>query len=642
VSLALRVLLVVACVLMAGIGGAVDYRDVPVGNARDSEITSRTIDELITRCAARYRDCDAMIASGRYIEASKQGTSETQQAAKMRMIYRAPDLLRIESDNKELSALFLADGTTVTFAWPEDRKYVQFAQPADLAAFSDEERAGDVLRDETGAMMQSIAAPLLTTSDTEAWIHANVDEYFFDGVDDDESTPLVRIRFLQSDPDSIVQLWLDPDTAWIRKLAMLQARDEEGELVQSYAEAQYARMNLSIIDDLSTDPAAITDDMFAFTVPGDWEPADNAEEESDGHTGETLWRGMFRAAAAQQGDITTLTLESDDPSTPVQIGWLAPFRHGVISLAAVPPAAGREPLVAAANERNRVGLLDRNGSVTATLRPLADPDYLAAVTSDSTTLLVCGDVDGTVSAHTLNGALVWKHERRAMLQGVASAGGRVYSAYSDNVYPANNGALLTFTPDGRLVAGTRKPGDVYSVFAGPIGEGETAVVGQVRYADLAVFTAEGRLAADLEFDEMVLQAAFDEVSSTAPLIAVGSTGLEDLFLRRLNLAGAQQWSRSLAQFAKDEKVVYPAGLAIVRLAPRQRLIAAVLGDGRLFLSDMEGQPVWRGKISVPPRFVVADPEDLFTGLVVNDLDGDGAEELYLGTRIGVVQVKARE
>ena len=73
-------------------------------------------------------------------------------------------------------------------------------------------------------------------------------------------------------------------------------------------------------------------------------------------------------------------------------------------------------------------------------------------------------------------------------------------------------------------------------------------------------------------------------------------------------------------------------------SPHGRLIATVLGDGRIFMSDLDGNPVLKGTLKPPVSYVLGDETEFVVSFVPHDLDSNGIDELYIATTLGLVQV----
>jgi hypothetical protein len=642
----IRAALACFAMLLPCIAPAVDETTVPIGNAADDPRTSEAVTRILQRCADAYSHAETLSAKGRYIEAVKLGKRETQSAAEFEIVFQRPDRMRVSMTSKErLGSGFCADGTTVTFTWPDDKRYATIAQPASLAAFAEEERAGQVADDESGTFVRTSVPALLASDDTLAWIHANVVRYLYEGTEKVGDTLTERVKFVQENPEIVVTNWIDPRTGLLRKVSVIMAEDDNGDFIDSYSAAKVARMQITIFDSVTTSPRRMPKDAFKERIPKDWQKQTPKPTRAGGDAKESLWRRMFRVAAAEAGQETTVGLKMESGSAMLRAGWFHATTSRVEGISRRGPGGPDAEPLAVALQTGGVMLLDRDGTATGAMRcGTPPPDILSWVRDTTGPLLVAASTDGgPLKAFRRDGGEAWRRDCGMMLGDllVEDNGGA-----EPRIFAAGTGGLVRLNIGGDIAFWSRRAGRLFgvSVFSEPGGEKRLACLN----ADgrLGVFDLGGRFMRFIDPGLFVSRIAVDEANPNAPFLALTMGERKDIMLQRLDTRGTPEWTIGVAQ---RTQTVYPVGVsaAVLHLgdnatsapSPKpRRVIATALSDGRLSLFTLSGAPVWRGKVvSSDPTFGEGDAKAC-VGMQVRDSDGDGADELYLAVSAGVLQV----
>lgn len=601
------------------------FADLKVGNVAEDDNTSRAVMEILQRCADAYKNVKTFHASGSYIEATKHfSAGEAQSAAKIEVWYSAPHKLRIETEDSNLSGLFLANGTTVTLGWPHERRYLEVEQPDALAAFSEQERAGEIVTDETNSIARSVVASLFITNDPLAWIHSNVEEYHYSGIEDVAGSPAYRIRFVQSNPDLIVINWIDTKSYLLTKVSLIRAMSEEGDFVYSYDEASAGTMRVTIYDTVDT-TSTISPDVFAFTLPKNWKVREREEDEADAPQ-EGAWMKLFRAAAAETGAITSATVESTFGGEAIRVGSHFSPPQKVLSIAAVASEEGERLAVGLDNEE--LALVDANLTGSRIRAPFV-PEVLSRATSGS---LLVAEFNGRIARVDTRGQKMWQ---RQVNQDITQA--VCVDTSQPRVYVSTAFGLITLDADGRTTFTSRMVSDLVSLSTqGALPQAASLIAASIT-GDIAFYRDNGSFIRTFSVTDLVQSVLLVPRENDVAVVTLGADDNNEPMLRQYDAKGSLMWSVGLTA-AEDAAV---AGLAVLR-APRQgtarHLLVALLTDGSIAVITPEGQPVWRGRVRPSSSAVLAD-ENLFAhSLDATDLNANGTDELYVHTEAGVTQL----
>ena len=639
---------------------------IPTGDAAKDPETSRAVAALIDACARRYATVQSVRASGTYIQSFKQsgrgddsGMSERTGSARVDLLFARPGRIRIAIGGKELGALFVADGTTVTQAAPSARRFRRVAQPADLAQYVEEEFAGELFRDDTDAVMYSVVGALMMSADPRAWLHAQVDSYIYEGVEQVNGRPAWRLTFLQSDPELSVVNWIDQRTHLIVKVSVIMARTADGRFAETYSQAEAGRMQVAVFDRLAVDePAAeARPGEFAVTIPEGWTDIGDGDGADGGAGGGgaavnvapggdgplSFLKRMSRAAARRKSPSisASLVMAADSPGG-LTISGKADMGGAVTALAAdaagtlhANPDATRT--LALARSPGRLALVARDGEVVEEIAgPKGAVDLLVKLPRPGREpLLVAGreGISGVAAFDTAGGGRrAWTYsypgERVFGLAAAADPDG-----LGPSIYVAFGGGLAglrRLDADGAVKFASRRQVKLAAVAVGRSGAEGWRVVTEGTESG-SRFTAGGRLFGKRKGPSYAWGVALDDSVATSPLLSLTSDGDGDWALRRTALDGDPAWSVNVALAARKAR---PAGLAVARLAlgadtsPRPYAVAA-LNDGRLVVVDGAGAVAWRGRVAVDVP--APDPsEPVVRCIAAADLDGDGTDEVYVG------------
>lgn len=642
--------------------------EIPLGNAADDPVTSRAVMQILKESARRYATVETFRATGTYIEATKiergEKVQEKQSASSVEILFRRPDRLRISVTGEDVAAGFVADGKQVTFQWPKQKQYRQFPQPDSLAAFVEEERAGEILDDETNAIVYSLVGALLISEDPLRWIHANVESYVYDGVEEVRGRPAWRIKFLQSDPAIVVINWVDKETKLLSKVSIIQARDENGEFVESYADSTYGQIRIVVLDRMETGLPAPADREFAARIPKGW-TVKKQEEAARPSRRESVspWERLVRAAAATTGEKTSPTLTVESGGNLLRLSRMMERPSKVTGLAAAGDLVPGERALAAVSEKS-LTFFRHDGEVIreAPIRGGTDLVMVADGEAGTSPVLVTASTYGAaVRGFGSDGRELWSYERPGRRIGsvtVARAPGEtadsIYVGYLDGT------GLRVLGSDGRLRFASRRLTGITALTAGEIPGTGWRVVASTGNSG-GFFSPRGEFLSRMPDEEdsavQVGLLALDDSQPSAPLLQVASVGGAEYVLRRARPDNSPVWTVPLAQEVKEAE---PVGLVVARLrlpasgdggtaatgadgadggADGTRPFAVtLLSDGRVTVTSPEGRAVWRGKAVFGGAAVSGDLERVASALATADLDGDGEDELYVGGEGHVLQI----
>lgn len=609
--------------------------DTPTGDADADPRTSEALTRIIGAMADAYARADHFYAKGRFIETTKVGRTERTESADFEVFFRRPDLLKVLMKGDAGHTLFVADGTTVTMTWPDGKQYLRRPQPAQLAAFAEEERAGELAEDETRSIVRTTAPALLVSDDTLRWIRSNVVKFVYEGSEKVGEADTWRIKFIQVNPDMVVNIWTDKRTGFARRSSVVMARDENDAVVESYADAAVARMQIALFDRISTSTQRVPRSEFrAPRIPRDWKSATEAEDEPRRGT-ESAWLKLFRAAAAQTGGETSATISGDDGTTVLRTAWLrpAPARIGAMAATGAP-----QPTIHLLLANRRVQVVGAGGEALRSYRIGAAADRAAVLTGTTTPLLLTASTAGgpLQAWRTDNGAPAWQ-------AGLGMALGAVLPVDNGpgappSVVAGGTDGVFAVSAEGRLEFSSRRMTGVFQLQPLTLEDAPRRVAALDTSGRIGVVDHGARVERRFEPDAAPVRLFVDAASPRAPYLVITPGESGDMALQRLDNAGAPVWTVGAASPARNLTAV---GVATIRLrlnddgtasdpsAPPRPLVATVMNDGRVALFTGAGHPVWRGRVTTTDPTFMASENDGIVDMAVADLDGDGDDALIL-------------
>lgn len=595
------------------------------GNVADNPATSAAVARILSRCAQTFTATQDFHATGTYIEASRSaGSSDSEDAARLEIDYVRPDKLRVQLSDEELSSAFIANGKKVLMLWPSDKKYQTADQPSTLAAYSEAERAGEIFDDESLTMMRSLIPALFISPDPLAWLHANVVQYDYEGIDNVGDSPCWRIRFLQVNPQMAVTNWVDCSSFFLRQVSVVRALDSDGDFTPIYQDSSAGHMRLTILDKISTEPAAVPKDAFSFEVPKDWSLKRTVRADTDEEAPEGQFLALFRAAASQSGKITSVTLTSD-PGTP-RLKQLAffPTSERALSLASI------ENQMYAGLANRQIMVVDPS-SKTTRFSSQVRPDLMTTMGTSDSAFLVAADREGHVAACTADGQKKWSADTHQEITGICSG--------QDHLYTAGAG-LVTLGKDGVVQFTSRRFSSIEALAYLDQQDTPSMVVASSK-TGFAQFAQTGQLLCDENISGKFLALMQSNGVSSSPLVGMTNSLRGGTRLHGLDAEGTLQWTVGIGQTLAEAK---PAGLALMRLKDHDDTtsvgarIVSLVGDGSLALYAGNGQPLWRGRIAPADQAAGLKPETFAHALAATDVNGDGHCEVFVATDAGIMML----
>lgn len=621
--------------------------DTPTGDAAADPRTSEAVTRIIGAMANAFGTTDNFYAKGRFIESTKVGTSERTSSANFEILFRRPDLLKVVLKGDADHTVFVADGTTVTMTWPDEERYLRLPQPAQLAAFAEEERAGELAEDETRNIMRTTAPAMLISDDALAWIRSNVVKYVFEGSEKVGEADTWRIKFIQENPDMVVNTWMDKRTGFVRRVSVVMGRSEDDAVVESYAEASVARMQIALFDTISTSTQRVPRTEFrAPRIPRSWKPAVDETVETERAGDESVWLKLFRAAAAQTGDETSATIAGDDGTTVLRTAWFrtTPARIGAMATLRVP-----EPAFHLLLANRRVQVVDARGEATRAYRiGAANVDRAAILTGTTTPLLLTAvTAGGPLQAwHTDTGRPAWERGLGMALGAVLPLDGGADTPPS--VLAAGTDGVYAVAADGRLLFSSRRMTGVFQLRPITGDDGTSRVAALDTSGRIGLLSRGARLQRRFEVTDSPVRIFVDDAAARAPYLVITPGESGDMALQRLDTAGAPVWTVGAASPARNLSAV---GIRTLRLrlnddgtvpdssAPPRTFLCTVMNDGRVSLFTGDGLPVWRGRVTSSDPTFMASENDGILDMEAADLDGDGDDELLLALPNGLLAVE---
>lgn len=626
--------------------------EFPKGDADDNAATSEGITRVLKKCADQYATCQNFEATGTYIDATKQVNVRAQTDARMKIYFRRPKLMRVEIEGKDIASAFIADGTTVTMLWNREKKFLQFPQPASLAAFSEAELPGEILEDESNTLFRAIVPPLLMSDDPLGWLRANVDSFHYDGDEKVEGTPCYKIRFMQSNPDMVVINWIDKKTFFLRKVSLIRAVSQGGQMTGSLDDAIAAQVHLGILEKISTEAADVPSNVFDAKVPTGYKQTERKTNTPDQPRNESAWMRLFHAAASQTGRETSVSLVSDVDSDLLREGVFSRTTERLIGIGKAGDTASTLPVVASATASGKINFWSYDGeNGLKSVLPAAPKLVQFAQRTSETIVLSVLQNDG-IAAFSLRGRQLWKLPTRYDVADIVVRDSK--TAGQTLIYACSSGGLMTLDLDGHVVFMTRA--GVIPITVEQVNwEGQERLAGATRNGDISVYQPAGKFLSLVKYPDLLRAVLGDDEDSSAPLLGISTSDQRDLVLRRIGTDGSIAWTVGVAQSTEGVK---SAILQWAKQGPRpaakaddgttgsksepnpitRRYAAIALSDGRISLFSPDGDPVWRGKLTLSDEALVPDAKNYVQDMTAADLNADGTDELYFATDIGVVQL----
>ncbi|MGI8907824.1 MAG: hypothetical protein ACR2IE_15190 [Candidatus Sumerlaeaceae bacterium] len=639
------------------------------GDTANDEKTSRAVEEMLRRCGESYLSATHFHAVGRYIQAYKSTRlGENLNDASIQIFYRRPERLKIVFAGKGMEVSFVADGTTVSQLNGEKREYIQFAQPDSLAAFSEEERAGEIADDETNSIPNSIVAPLLVTPDPLAWLHSNVQQYIYGGVEDVKLVDPVtsqtsrvscwRIKFIQSNPKIIVENWIDRETYFLRKLAIIQAVDEDANFVESYSGASRARMRVAIYDTISTSADEVPISKMRADIPKGYKFRTYEPELQDAGGGdESVWSRLVRAAAVEKGERTSVSLQAELGGHLLQLRTVHEFDSRITALQSGGAALESGPSILVGTANKQLSLITSGTTISKQLKFEQAFDQVCLLKRSAAAPLVITTEGGgdTVSAFNLDGGLQWQYRKDAAIESISTCPSNpnsfFYVAYRDGR------GVRALDADGKVRFASRRLSMVSGMTAAQQTSAPVPLV--VRSSsDIACMSEDLKILSRFESDTLAGPCEVDVRDAAYPLIGIGFTSADDVLLQRISREGATSWTMNLAPEASEIK---GAAVDFVRIrvpdrreisadgtttqtaesrkpARLMRCIVALLSDGRISLVTAEGDLLFRGRLTSGGTLAPRKDQWQAFGLAIGDLDGNGEDEIYTASDSQLLQL----
>ncbi len=623
--------------------------DTPLGDAANDARTSAAVMAILQACADAYTSTPVFYSEGRYIISQKMDETSVSDSAKLTIHFRRPDLLRVEISGKYSETLFLADGTTVTMSWPKEKRFKQIPQPDNLAAFVEEERAGMMLDDDTKSVIRSTAPALLVSEDTLAWIHGNVDKYFFEGSEIVSGADTWRIKFVQSGGSDIVTLWVDKKTGFLRKNSTMMAVDESDDYVDSYAEGTKAAIIISIFDRISTRLSTVPKSRFRpGRVPGNWEDQSDkgiSEDEAESSDGTSVFSKFFRAAAEETATTPTVTFESESgTSGALRLLWQHELPQRASAVASGGTHRGELQIIM---QNKRVHVVAPDGRQVRQYR-IAQPATDAALSQNGKFLFTISKNKQTVTAWDSNdGTFVWEKTLRGTLDALLPL--RTNNA----LMVGGSKGIFVLSSDGDLSFSSRRVTDVTRLLPDPTGnDGDLENIIVTSDDDgITLFSADGHWLEEITATAFPAPICSTNEKNGRSFFALNEGEAGDVALQRIDSKVRPEWTVGVAAPAKylSPTTVLTANLRLAQNGSESvaqggihEFLITQMNDGRISIFTPEGKPVWRGRIKTNDPLFMASLKDGVLASYATDLNGDGSDEIVVVLPRSVVALTVNE
>jgi hypothetical protein len=619
------------------------------GLASDDPQTSRAVDEILKRCADAYAQTEHFYAKGRHLAEIK--VDENRQVLREQNIevsYERPARINITCCEASGAATsrFVADGERILMVWdkqlrlfggaPENLVYRIIRQPSSLAAFVDEDAAGDIYEDETGCLTASVAAPIFLSRDALSWLHSHVMEYYYDGTERVAGRCCHRIRFHQKDPYLAVTQWIDCESYLIWKLAVVRAQTDKGTPIWALGAADSGEMWTTIFDEMTTRPRSARGEFRVAPPAGLTLAADetsSAPLPTTRDTAPSFLQRLLRAAVSTSSAKTSVSLEFQEPAGRWKLGKLWNFDKRIVSL-----SAGFTKSVFAVTADAKVWRLTAQGLQPIPVAVDFFPDVVVPWKVGGNVWLVLLRTGGNrLQVVDLEGKTLWQRTLPS----------RIWCVSADNessppqLWLGLESGLARLNARGETEYATRRQRNIAQlVVAHHPRYGKVWLGLGIRNPELWLFDAAGKPLQKIWTSDapLGLEAVKPPCDAAMVVGAISRQGNE-LALRGLGPNGETLWTTYVAPRLERFGGDFTSFRDTASEAPCPQHFLAVTPEGALREMNAWGDIVWDGRLIFDRVSALLEAGSVGDAITSADIDGDGEDEIYLVAEKTLLELK---
>ncbi|MGC8840119.1 MAG: LolA family protein [Candidatus Sumerlaeaceae bacterium] len=617
--------------------------DFRVGNTVDDVRTSHGVEHILARSLAAYAEISQLYAAGRHFSEIKLDASRRiLREQRIEVAYARPNRLRVllSDPSGRPTARFVADGEKVLMVWdkqmglfggaPENLVYLTLVQPP-LAAFVDEEIAGDLYEDASGCLNASIVAPLLVSRNPGAWMHSHVTDYVYEGTENIGSSCCHRLRFHQSSPDLAVTQWIDCETGLVRKLSVVRAQTEQGTPSWSLSSAASGEMWVTVLDNISTGPLP-KGLRFDATPPVGLSEAKLGDEKRPPSSGEakSFLQRLLRAAAGSAIEKTSASVERQSPAYRWQVKRTWRFDAHIAGI-----STGRARMLVIATADGKLWRLDCSGLEIIPAQLDFYPDIAVPWrTADRTLLLLARSGGVRLQAIEAEGRTLWSRSLPSRLWCVLGDD----ESSPPRLWLGLESGLARLEADGSTAFSIRRQHNITQLLLGQHPDFGRVLVGlTIQKPELWLYNVAGRPVEKLLPSDPLLGA--EPCDAATGLLLVGAISREgnELALRGLAPNAETMWTTYVAprleRLSGDFTSIHDTGTQ-----PPEQHFVAITPTGALREVDAQGRIVWDGQLALERLQAMLAGGAIAEAMTSGDFNGDGREELYITSDRSLIEI----
>lgn len=605
--------------------------------ADENPETSQAITLILDKCAQAYAQAPAMHAVGTYALVSKTDKKTTYSTARVKVDFlRASNKLAVisTSDNEDYENGFIADGTTVTQYYKNSARYTALPQ-APLATYVGNYRHGEINEDFTGNLLMSGTTALLICDDPQYWLHSNVNRYIYEGDDEVAGARCHRIRFNQ-DPKSIIVLWIDKKSFFIRKLSIIASYDEDYEMVESFEAGDTGTMQVMTWETLSARPADVNSRAFKLAVPKGYPLYVDDYTQPTATPDRGFWGNLVNLAAGSSTEETTWSLNNLEGNLGLVLEEFVNTPTPAVDIDTNRHLDDKADMLGLAFEDGTIKFYTNDGKLSTTVTVPGGITWFAHQDTPTSgpRLIVLDKEYRNLGSYDMAGQRHWNYDLPFA---------RIYTVQTDNVpetgiyLDMGETGLRKLDQHGRVLVATtdhKNPGII-----APAPAGTDALVIDDDGIGLNVLDKNLRETSSFYPDETVLSAWWDGHDKDNPIVTLLESDEGDILLRRYSVKGDTAWSTKIETDVKED-------VSAMMMQPRLKIdgqvrecCAVFLTDGRFTITAKDGTIIYRGQVTANNALVERNDGMVMRYFLLGDIDGDGADEIYFPLHTHLMRLK---
>lgn len=615
--------------------------EIPVGLASDDEETSRGISAVLERCAAAYQATQTFHADGKYISIEKTDGETTHVTAQIKLDFIRPKKMAVRwiSQAPTIRSDFVSDGKRVSMSWAEEakkttsRKFYQIPAPDTVEAFTALRRKGELYEDRSNSLPPMVFVPELLTFSRPQEVFRGERKYTFayEGLETLDGSDCHRINVKQEESYYTHIVWIDAKTFFIRKTSAVGNYDDTYNPVDSFEEAVNAYMRIVEYDNISTAARSVKKDAFAWKPPAGYR-RDTAREiaDADDAGSSSLWDSLVAAAAQSDASKTSWSLKQEAGDRTLTLSELAQLETKPLELIGTRLPGEKAGVLLVAFKDGTVSVRDYAGQEKRRVQlgqEISRFDCLETTMGETIQFLATDKGQERLTAYSLEGKALWHYEHPETTIGYFLGAGK-----EPFVYLGLDGGwgLRKLNEQGEIVQARSGGGYISSISVSAPGQNRVAVSRgySTDFFDKDLRRVKG------EFEDRLVSFIWEGNPADPDLLTMVRTADRSLLVQRRNDAAEVKWTTTLGANLENATSGGIMSFKLKGYTPAEsgepRLLFAGASTGILMLVDKsDGSAIWRGELTADAATVERNDKRVIGGIARGDLNGDGAEEVYV-------------